>query len=106
MELALGDALDIFRGWSDSVSPVTFFLDGAEALVRVRGVIAGVAPDELVVTNQGSGVRLGLNNVTFEYQERREAPAFLRDAADSDFVCCVEVRLATDSRGFLFELPS
>jgi hypothetical protein len=30
----------------------------------------------------------------------------MRDAAESEFVCCVEVCLPTDSRCFLFELPA
>jgi hypothetical protein len=105
MELSLQDALDIFRGWKDETSPVTFFLDGTEALVRIRGVVAGIVEDEIVVSTETSRIRLDLKNAEFEYQDPREAPEFLRQAAESDFLCCVEVCLPTDSRCFLFELP-
>jgi hypothetical protein len=44
--------------------------------------------------------------MTASHQETREAASFLRDGAESEFVCCVEMCLPTDSRCFLFELPS
>ena len=47
MELAFEDALDLFRGWRDDTSQVAFFLDGTEALVKIRGVVTQVLADEM-----------------------------------------------------------
>jgi hypothetical protein len=105
MELPLEDALGIFRGWRDETSAVMFFLEGTEALVKIRGVLTGVSEDEIVISNDASRLRLGLKKAEFQYQDPRKAPDFLRQAAESEFVCCIEVCLPTDSRCLLFELP-
>ena len=104
MELAFEDALDIFRGWRDDTSQVAFFLDGTEALVKIRGVVSQVLEDEIVVSNDAARVRLGLKQAGFQYQDSREGPQFLRQISESDFRCCIEVCLPTDSRCFIFEL--
>ena len=104
MELAFKDGLDIFRGWRDDTSPVTFFLDGSEALVKLRGLVIGVLDDEIVVSNDTGRVRLGLKQAGFQYQDSREGPHFLCQISESAFRCCIEVCLPTDSRCFIFEL--
>lgn len=104
MELPLENALDIFRGWRDKESPVTFFLDGTEALVKMRGVVKEVFECEILVANEVSRVRLALEIATFEYQDTREAPPLLRQISESEFLCCIEVCLPTDSRCYVFEL--
>ena len=85
---------------------MTFFLDGSEALVKIRGFVAQALEDEIVVSNDAARGRVGLNRAEFRYQDPREGPAFLREVSESDFLCCVEVCLPTDSRCFLFELMS
>jgi hypothetical protein len=104
MELVFEDALDIFRGWRDDSSQVVFFLDGTEALVKIFGVVSQVLADEIVVSNDAARVRLGLKQAGFQYQDSREGPHFLRQISESDFRCCIEVCLPTDSRCFIFEL--
>jgi hypothetical protein len=104
MELAFENALDIFRGWRDDTSQVAFFLDGTEALVKIRGVVTQVLADEIVVSNDAARVRLGLIQAGFQYQDSREGPSFLRQISESNFRCCIEVCLPTDSRCFIFEL--
>ena len=84
MELSLENALTIFRGWRDNTSPVTFFLDSGEALVKIRGVVTQVLEDEIVVTNDGARVRLGLKPAEFEYQDRREEAHSLRQISEAD----------------------
>jgi hypothetical protein len=106
MELTLADALGIFRGWKENTSPVTFFLDNGEALVKVRGIVTEVLDDELVVANDDARVRLGLKNAEFQYQDRREKPWVLRQISESEFVTCVEVCLPSEGKCFLFELES
>jgi hypothetical protein len=104
MELSLGNALAIFRGWRDNTSPVTFFLDSGQALVKIRGVVTQVLEDEIVLTNDGARVRLGLKRAEFEYQDRREEAHFLRQLSEAEFLCCVEVCLPSEGRCLLFEL--
>jgi hypothetical protein len=105
MELSFDDALAIFRGWKNDTSPVAFFLDGNEALVKIRGVVTQVLADEIVISTDAARVRLGLKQAGFQYQDSREGPQFLRQISESEFRCCVEVCLPTsDSRCFIFEL--
>jgi hypothetical protein len=99
MELAFDDALAIFPGWKNDTSPVAFFLDGTEALVKIRGVVTQVLADEIVLSTDAARVRLGLKQAGFHYQDSREGPQFLRQISESEFRCCVEVcRPTTDSR--------
>jgi hypothetical protein len=104
MELAFEEALDIFRGWSNESLAVAFFLESAEALVKIRGVVTQVLGDEIVVGNDAARVRLGLKQAEFQYQDSREGLLLLRQISEADFRCCIEVCLPTDSRCFIFEL--
>jgi hypothetical protein len=104
VELSLEDALDIFRGWRDDASTVAVFLDNGEALVKIRGVVKNVLEDEIVLVNDASRIRVGLNRAEFQYQDGREGPPFLRQISEGGFLCCVEICLPTDGRCFLFEL--
>lgn len=106
MDLSLEDALAIFRGWKDDTSLVMFFLDGTEALVKIRGLVTEVLENEVVVCNEASRVRLDLKGVEFLYHDPREASDFLRQVSEVAFRCCVEVCLPTDGRCLLFELSS
>jgi hypothetical protein len=104
MDLSLEDALAIFRGWKDDTSSVTFFLDGTEALVKVRGLVTEVFENEIVVCNEASRVRLDLTDAEFLYHDSRGASEFLHQVSELAFLCCIEVCLPTDSRCLLFEL--
>jgi hypothetical protein len=104
MDLSPEDAFDIFHGWKENISPVMFFLDDGDALIKVRGIMTEVFEDEIVVTNDAARVRLGLKLAAFQYQDCREGPRFLRQISESVFICCVEVCLPSESKCLLFEL--